>query len=165
MADERTGLPRGAGALVGGLAGRLAEARRWARDREAKRSGLTALGEACGAGQPIHSVGLSRFGACSVGVQRHWGCGWNPTERADAQSVQAPRPVRFPQPMRQNKVGSSGNAPSITNIRRLVSTPPGAEKPPVFLPAPKTRWHGTMIGNGLLPIACPTACAEPGAPS
>ena len=43
----------------------------------------------------------------------------------------------------------------------MVSTPPGAEKPPRLF-APRTRWQGMISGIGLAPQAWPTACA--GAP-
>ena len=43
----------------------------------------------------------------------------------------------------------------------FVATPPCAEKPPILPPAASTRWHGTTIGNGLRPSACPTARAAP----
>jgi hypothetical protein len=51
------------------------------------------------------------------------------------------------------------------NSRSFVMTPPAAEKPPGLPPAASTRWHGTMIGNGLLPMACPTSRAALLSPS
>ena len=47
-----------------------------------------------------------------------------------------------------NKVGPLGCAPSIVSKRSLLTTPPGAEKPPVLPPAASTRWQGMMIGHG-----------------
>ena len=52
-------------------------------------------------------------------------------------------------------------ATSISSIRRFVSTPPTAEKPPSFPFAAMTRWHGTKIGKGFRPRARPTARADP----
>src|SRR5262249_56552709 len=67
-------------------------------------------------------------------------------------------------PCRSNSVGASADAHSMASRRRLVATPPGAEKPPVLPPAATTRWHGTMIGQGFCPIASPTPRAS-GSPS
>src|SRR5690349_3921364 len=59
-----------------------------------------------------------------------------------------------------NGLYSASNA----SMRRLVSMPPGAEKP-VSLPVlPITRWQGTRTGQGLLPIAAPTAREAAGLP-
>jgi hypothetical protein len=59
-----------------------------------------------------------------------------------------------------NSVGVSPTfAPSIDSIFSLVSTPPGAEKPPGLPLAPSTRWQGMRIGKGLRPMASPTARA------
>ena len=62
-------------------------------------------------------------------------------------------------------VFSIGQAPSISSSRCFVTRPPGAEKPPIFRPAARIRWHGTIGANGFLPSAWPTARAAPGLPS
>ena len=40
-------------------------------------------------------------------------------------------------------------APSISRMRRLVATPPLAEKPPILPSAPSTRWQGMMMAIGI----------------
>src|SRR5690242_12110476 len=55
-------------------------------------------------------------------------------------------------------------APSISRMRRLVATPPLAEKPPILPSAPSTRWQGTMMAMGLRPSAWPTSRDSCGAP-
>ena len=50
------------------------------------------------------------------------------------------------------------SAPSCRKSAALVSTPPGAEKPP-NQSVPVTRWQGMRIGSAFCPQACPTACA------
>src|SRR5581483_1969083 len=55
-------------------------------------------------------------------------------------------------------------APSISRIRRLVATPPLAEKPPILPSAPSTRWQGTMMAMGLRPSAWPTSRDSCGTP-
>src|SRR5690348_858296 len=52
---------------------------------------------------------------------------------------------------------ASAAAPSISRMRRLVATPPEAEKPPILPSAPSTRWQGTMMAMGLRPSAWPTS--------
>lgn len=146
----------------------------WCGRRPARRAGIRWIADvailgwrrlsglrACGRCVPLMAIGVLGRPPAALGAR------WNPTEFAKPFGIAShfAQKQERDQQARQNRVGSSGNAPSITSMRRLVSTPPGAEKPPVFLPAPRTRWHGTMIGNGLFPIACPTACAEPGAPN
>src|SRR5262245_49440559 len=56
-------------------------------------------------------------------------------------------------------------ARSMVSRRSLVVTPPLAEKPPALPPTASTRWHGTMMGNGLRPSACPTSRANSRPPS
>ncbi len=57
---------------------------------------------------------------------------------------------------RSNRPGAPPiSAPSISSMRSLVETPPGAEKPPDCAPEASTRWQGTMMGKGLCPSACP----------
>ena len=55
-------------------------------------------------------------------------------------------------------------APSIASMRRFVSIPPCAEKPPNPPSAASTRWQGTTIGNGLRAERAPTAWAAPRSP-
>ena len=59
----------------------------------------------------------------------------------------------------QVRTAPARRASSIASRRRLVAVPPGAEKPPRPPPAATTRWHGTMIGNGLRPSDWPTSRA------
>ncbi len=54
--------------------------------------------------------------------------------------------------------------PSISSNSAFVLRPPKAEKPPSRPLAARTRWHGTMSGNGLCASALPTARAAPGDP-
>ena len=52
--------------------------------------------------------------------------------------------------------------PSRASKLRFQSKPP--EKPPGFLFAARTRWHGTKIGTGFAPQAPPTARTALGLP-
>src|SRR5690606_16784546 len=55
--------------------------------------------------------------------------------------------------------------PSMASSFSLVAEPPGAENPPILLPAARMRWQGTMIGTGLAPSAAPVSRARPAWPA
>ena len=66
-----------------------------------------------------------------------------------------------------HRIRASGVAGADALVRGRAATPSVSMPPPkpVRWPlAPTTRWHGTMIGNGLRPFAAPTARALPGSP-
>src|SRR3954470_11886364 len=80
----------------------------------------------------------------------------HPALRADPS--QRERCRSSPLHLQSNRLGVwFTGAPSIASIFSFVTTPPLAEKPPGLLPAAKTRWHGTTIGQGLRPSAWPTS--------
>src|SRR5262249_31372556 len=108
-------------------------------------------------GDPVHDAVLS---------SAYMDCRRSPGNRAQrrrcAFGLSAKPNARSP----SNSVGASlVRARSIVSRRSLVVTPPLAEKPPALPPAASTRWHGTMIGNGFRPSACPTSRARARSPS